>query len=310
MIRIVTHTAPDGDALGAVFAAHELLASAGQLATVHLFGDLPRWFPAVHQLLGAPPYETTPVTEGPVWLFDASSLVRCGAGNVAEGLAIDVLFDHHPDESTPAAWLMICPEMSSTCEMLVRCSTPDLLDGASINPQAAGWLYLGLRTDSLSFATDTTSAHTHDVASWLIEQGAPHIAIAAAVRRSMPSKHLGFQTEVLGRATWLGDALLVVADQLTMERYGVNKNDVKSVFSLTGQLADVGLAAVLVEMPDGRTILSLRSPGSGRAQALARHFGGGGHPSAAGANVARGLHEVRHELLMILGTEVHPCLSC
>lgn len=310
MIRLLTHTAPDGDALGAVFAARELLASAGQLATVHLFGDLPRWFPAVHQLLGAPPYETTPVTEGPVWLFDASSLVRCGAGNVAEGLAIDVLFDHHPDEGTPAAWLMICPEMSSTCEMLARCSTPDLLDGASINPQVAGWLYLGLRTDSLSFATDTTSAYTHDVASWLIEQGAPHIAIAAAVRRSMPREHLSFQSWALGNALWCGDALVITADQVNMNHFGVNKNDVKSLFSTTGQLADAGLVALLIEMLDGRTIISLRSPGSGRAQSLARRFGGGGHPSAAGANVARGLNEVRHELLMILGTEVHPCPSC
>lgn len=304
MIRIVTHIAPDGDALGAVFAMRELLSSAGQPATVHLFGELPRWFLAVHTLLGSPPYETGPVAEGPVWLLDASTLARCGAGNVAEGLAIDVLIDHHPDERTPAAWLMICPEMSSTCEMLARCSTPDLLDGASINPQAAGWLYLGLRTDSLSFATDTTSAYTHDVASWLIEQGAPHIAIAAAIRRSMTRDHMAFQAWALSTAWWEGDALLIAADRQTLERFGVNKNDVKSVFATTGQLADVGLVALLIEAGDGRTIISLRSPGSGRAQAIARQFGGGGHPSAAGANVEDDIWTVYGRVVGLLSTEV------
>lgn len=304
MIRLLTHIAPDGDALGSVFAMRELLERAGQPSTVHLFGELPRWFPAVHALLGAPPFETAPVTEGPVWLLDASSLARCGEGNVAEGVAINVLIDHHPDEGTQAAWREICPEMSSTCEMLTRIGLPQTLGLTRLNARAAGWLYLGLRTDTLSFATDTTTTHTHDVASALIRIGAPHIAIAAAVRRSMPRQHLGFQTWALGNATWCGDALVITADRINMDHFGVNTNDVKALFSVTGQLADTGLVALLVEVADRRTLLSLRSPASGRAQVLARRFGGGGHPSAAGANVARELYEVRRELLELLSAEV------
>lgn len=301
MIKLVTHRRPDGDALGAVFAARELITRAGNPATVHLFGDLPRWFPAVHRLLGEPPYETSPVVEGPVWLFDASTLARCGEGNVAEGLDLAVLADHHPDEGTPAAARYISPEMSSTCEMLARRRL--IFWHAPLTPNAAGWLYLGLRTDSLAFATSTTTVYTHEVAAQLIDDGAPHLAITQAVHRSLTRQHLGFQSWVLANAVWAGDAMVCAADRATRQRFGVSTGDAKMIFGPAGQLTDVGLVALVKEADDGRTLVSLRSPGSGRAQALARHFGGGGHPSAAGAAVSRPLWEVHGELLVLLAAQ-------
>lgn len=292
MISILTHTNPDGDAVGAAFFARALLAAEGCAATVYLFGDLPRWFGAAHALLGAPPFRTGPAPAGPCWLLDAPALSRCGAGNVAEQ-DIKMLIDHHPaDPATRAAAAVVVVNESATsaCELLAWEARS--IRGWQPSPDAAGWLYLGMRTDSLAFATSETSAWTHDLAAWLIHRGAPHAELAALLRRSLTRDHLAFQAAALARAAYLGDVLLLSVSASERRRYGVGENDCKMLLSIAGQLADVDLVVLAFDADDGATLVSARSATAGRAAALACALGGGGHPRAAGARVASGLDDV------------------
>jgi nanoRNase/pAp phosphatase (c-di-AMP/oligoRNAs hydrolase) len=134
----------------------------------------------------------------------------------------------------------------------------------------------------------------------MIARGAPHLEIAAALHKSMTRQHLNFQSWVISNAVPVGDALVLTADRRSRLRFGVGTNDAKIAFGPTSQLLDVNLVALLIERDDGQTFLSFRSPGSDRAQALARRFGGGGHPSAAGARVDRSLWDVQSELIALL----------
>lgn len=284
-VHLVTHISPDGDAIGAVFGARALLAAWRDAAVVHLWGPRPRWFDAVHAMLGAPPWTDAMVPAGgvPVWLLDAPNAARCGAGNVPDDAVVHWHIDHHPeDEAPPAAVSIIDPAASSACELLARYAidAPPRVDA-----EAASWLYLGMRTDTLSFSTPATGARTHEVVAALIARGARHADIAALLHKGLTRDLLAFQVEVTREAEYYGDTVILVAEAWQRRRHDVNTNDAKSVLGLASQVEGVRLVVLLIEADDGAVLVSARSPGSDRARRLAVALGGGGHDAAAGARL-------------------------
>jgi bifunctional oligoribonuclease and PAP phosphatase NrnA len=299
MISLITHVNPDGDALGAVFAAREMLREEGEACQVYLFGDLPRWFQDVWELLGSPPYlHDVSVPPGDCWLLDVPSVDRCGKDVPdRKQLEIRVMVDHHPmDKHTYyyAVKAFIDPAASSTCELLAG------IEEYSINSHAASWLALGIRTDTLNFSTSNVSSTTHKVMYELLWAGAVTTPISTLIHRSMTKDLLLFQAAAVSNAHWFDDAVLMTAPLEVRLHFGVGENDSKVCLYPAGQLVDTDLVVLVIEADDGATLVSARSRTAGRAQYFCKQLGGGGHPNASGARVERAIYDVVNEILIML----------
>jgi len=282
VIHICTHFQPDGDAIGSVFGMSGILECAGIECEVHLWGEVPRWFEKVHTFLGLPAYTTDPVPENSViYLLDASDRSRC-QDSVPDSASISLLIDHHPIKDEKADIYFHDTSASSTCQLITEWAIHNLY---TIPPGAASWLALGIRTDTLSFATKTTSADTHETMSVLIERGARTAEIAALIHRSMTLDLLRYQADVVLYSSRIRNSLVMSAGRGIRDYYGVNTNDAKVALYPAGQLMDIDLVVLMIEgdNPD-EVFMSFRSQ-SERARSMALAFGGGGHPQASGANV-------------------------
>lgn len=290
MIHITTHNNPDGDAIGVAFGAYELLARQGKHSVVHLWGEKPRWFTAVWEYIGHPPFTDEPVPEGAhVWLLDAPHFGRCGEGNVPEDVRLRLLVDHHPvhDPTEHMANASYLSEgASSACELLTGLA---MAEDWPISAEAATWLALGMATDSLNFSTDKTSFDTHHAMMKLYQAGAQVTPIRQLIHKSMTFRLLAFQSHALRFAQSLGDVMIVSLGRSDRSAFGVNESDAKVVLYPASQLIDINLIIFVYEGDGDYTLVSARGKG---AQEVCRAVGGGGHHTASGAKTALPMADV------------------
>ncbi|MFW5658646.1 MAG: DHH family phosphoesterase, partial [Bacteroidota bacterium] len=84
-----------------------------------------------------------------------------------------------------------------------------------------------------------------------------------------------------------------------MDEYGMQKSDTEGLVNYTLSIKGMRLGVLMVEYPE-QIKMSFRSIGDVPANAMARHFEGGGHFNAAGARSTRSLSETETELLNLL----------
>lgn len=293
---MLTHERPDGDAIGAALGLAAAIQAGGGRASVYLWGDLPRWFGALHRRLGGPEPLTGPYTPLPgarVALVDAGGPARCGAMLGAAAPPLALIVDHHDDPPAAADVVMVDPQATSACDLIVQ-RWDDLAQALGVrlalSPTAAAWLSVGMRTDTLDFSVSGVDGALLRRLARLADAGAPLADIAALLRRSSSAAHLDLQSALWsGRLQVAPDAVVMVAMADVLASSGVNPNDAKMVLYLAGQVQGLDLAVLVVEDAAAGVIrVSARSASAGRALAVARTLGGGGHPMAAGA-VLRGV---------------------
>jgi phosphoesterase RecJ-like protein len=85
--------------------------------------------------------------------------------------------------------------------------------------------------------------------------------------------------------------------QDTLKAYGVDGSELDGFASLGQEIGGVRVVVFGVERSRERVKISLRSDGSVAINQLAAEYGGGGHPSAAGATVEGKLDEVMAEIV-------------
>jgi bifunctional oligoribonuclease and PAP phosphatase NrnA len=287
MIHLVTHEAPDADALGSVFSAYRVLQRERIECQVHLWGDLPHFFTALWHLLGCPTYTTEPVPPGAhVWLLDAPHRHRCGTDNVPMSAVVDLLVDHHPidmGEASGATELYSYCDVGSTCEILARYVFNRY--ASDIDYWATSWIYVGMRGDTLGFSTPSVERRTYEVLARLNLPG-EHTSAICAVLQQQSIDQLLYQARIIDRARMMcvGGiwSLILVADLDLCTQHGVNANSAKLVLGQTDRLADIDLVVLLIER-EADVRISFRSRWSTMAQRAARLLGGDGHDHAAGA---------------------------
>lgn len=307
MITLITHHDPDGDAVGAVLGIRAALDAAQIRSRAYLWGTLPRWFPAMVATIGAPPFETagyTPIRGERVVLLDAGSTTRCGAWIGDHPPRLTLIVDHHDNPPDPADVVILDPAATSTCELVVhRCTQIARALWAPIawNRQAASWLAVGVRTDTLDFSVPGISGETLRTAAFLTDLGAPIALIAQVIRRSVTAAQLDVACALWQERQVIGSATVIVAAAERLRAARATIGDARLVFVLAGMTQDVPLVVLLGEDPvTAQVRVSVRSVTEGPALAVARALGGGGHGAAAGAVLTGSLADARARLQAVL----------
>lgn len=289
-IVIVSHSRPDGDAVGSLLALTLSLEQAGKEVSALLADGAPgrfRFLPGASKIGSRMPPQTDLLIA-----LDCAGEDRLGFSALPR--PIDVNIDHHPTNSRYAKINLIDPQAAATTQILYKLILQ--LD-LSLTPEIATNLLVGLLTDTIGFRTSNVSPKVLRIAADLQERGAclPEIYSKALNQRSfVAARYWGCGLSRLMQEDGLVWSTLSLEDRLKVGYPGADDADLINILST---IEGVEIALIFIEQKGGRVKVSWRSRDGLDVSKLAQRFGGGGHEPAAGAMVSGTLEEVRAQVL-------------
>ncbi|MBO4263232.1 MAG: DHH family phosphoesterase [Bacteroidales bacterium] len=291
-ICIVSHTHPDGDAVGSVCALVSYLGATGKQARA----VLPDAWPAFLNFLT----EGAAIGAGPETAADAlaqSDLLVCMDCNgfhrtaaleplLAAFQGPKILIDHHLNPEREAFDLCISePEISSTCELLFSlltalAGTADKLPGA-----CARALMTGMTTDTNNFANSVYPS-TLRMASALLEAGVDRDEILDRLYNCGRENRVRAMGEMLRRMVITPEGVAyIILDARTRTALDLQDGETEGFVNIPLGIGKVHISIFLKE-DAGHYRVSIRSKRGWSANRLAREsFHGGGHEQAAGGKL-------------------------
>ncbi len=287
-VLIASHVRPDGDAIGSLIALGLALRDAGRDVQMVLSDGIPASF---RHLSGSEQVRTAPEGEFDTFIVvDCADFRRVGECCQKHGRP-DINIDHHITNEEFGAINLIEPEAVATSAILT-----DHLPkwGLEITQPIAAALLTGIVTDTLGFRTSNTTPQALRQAAALMEYGVDlsELYHRALVRRSFQAaRYWGAGLSSLERSDGLVWGTLTLADR---KASGYHGNDDADLINVISAIDDGVVAMIFVEQPDNRVKISWRALAPGvDVSKVARHFGGGGHQAAAGADVSGSLQQVQ-----------------
>jgi phosphoesterase RecJ-like protein len=284
---LTAHEGPDGDALGSLLGMHQLLTQLGKDSVMFLAAKefpLPieyRFLP-LEEVFHEPPADMADRT---VVFLDCGNIDRMPVDFLTEGDNDVINIDHHHDNTLFGDINLVQREASCTAEIVY-----DLAQemGATVTPEMAAALYVGLITDTGKFMYENTTAHTHRVAAALMEAGVDVDDTYRRLYEHVPIEKLKLVARALEAIQIHCDHRLAIT-YITNEDYaatGAGEEMTEGVIDHLRSIEGVKVAAAVRDLGDrGRAArkVSLRSSdGEVDVSAIARKNGGGGHKRAAG----------------------------
>ena len=295
-IATVSHTHPDGDAVGSSLGMAEWLRSLGKDAVTVFPDPVPA---TLHFMLSGEAREKCLIhTENPEEtrrLLGSCDLIICldfpdahRTESMQEILtaspAPKVQIDHHLDPQAGLFSLSLSDnEVSSASELAFW-----VLDavGARLPLSAATALMTGMTTDTNNFANSTFPS-TFAMASRLLALGVDRDAILDALNRSYEERRLRAMGRLLEQMTVTEKgAAYMILSAADAAAFGLQEGETEGFVNLPLGIRKVRMSLFLKETDQGHFRVSIRSKaGTSAARTARRHFHGGGHELAAGGKL-------------------------
>ena len=292
-VLLVSHVAPDGDAIGSMLGLALLLREQGKelaLACEDPVPDIYTWLPGSADIVrqAGGPFDL-------IVSLDCSDERRMGSV-FHEGLAgIPLLnIDHHVTNTLFGTVNWVDPSSVATTQMILKLA--DALDWALSAP-VADCLLNGMVTDTRSFRTYNVDVEAMRAVLRLMEAGAAlnEIARKALDRRPLASVRLwgqaidGLQTD--------GEILWTEVTRAMRQRWGLSENGDSGLANFLSGVRESKAVVVFTERDNGTIDIGMRSvPGYDVAK-VAHRLGGGGHPQAAGCTLEGDLATIKERVL-------------
>ena len=298
---LLSHTRPDGDAIGSLVGLKAVLEAMGKRARALNEDGSPEY---LSFLQGADEVER-PTEEGieaeVVIALDTANRERLGAGCLAAVSAVPlwVNIDHHISNEEYGDLILIDSAAAATGEILYRI----VRDLDLPLPEAArDALYVAVSTDTGSFQYSNTRAETHEMAADLVGRGLDVGMITSELYHNYPFRRVELLTALLGSLERSADGRIAwwTLPVEVKERLGVEAGDSEGLIDVLRAIRGVEVCAFVEEMPDGMVRLSMRSQNPEVSVcAICAEFGGGGHAMAAGARMRGPLAEAVKRMLAV-----------
>ncbi len=293
-IVIVSHTNPDGDAVGSSMAWAEALRSMGH--TVHCvvpnrYPYFLNWMPQIKDVLI---FKDQP--EAAKAAIDAANLIFCLDFNdvsrleiLTETLATNttarrVLIDHHLSPAEGFDLTFSYPDSSSTC-FLVYSIIEALLGVEVITRPMAEQLYVGMMTDTGNFAFSFLTPELFRAVAVLLERGIVIPDIHNQVYNAYTAGRARLFGYAINRKMELihnGRVAYMSLKENEMRRFGFQQGDSEGFVNYPLTIKKVKMSVMFLEHTNFIRV-SLRSRGQVDVNLFARrYFNGGGHKNAAG----------------------------
>jgi phosphoesterase RecJ-like protein len=287
-ILLASHVRPDGDAIGSLLALGLALQDAGKQVQMVLVDGVPASY---SHLEHSDLIRTAPDGEFDTFIVvDCADFKRVGKGFEAYGRP-NINIDHHVTNEKYGELNLIVSDAVATSAILTDC-LPEW--GLKITRPIASALMTGIVTDTLGFRTSNMTPQALRQAAVLMEAGAdlPDLYHRSLVRRSFPAaRYWGAGLSSLERSDGLVWSTLTLTDR---EESGYHNNDDADLINIISAIDESSVGMIFVEQADQHVKISWRAlvPGIDVSK-VAKHFGGGGHHAAAGADIPGNLDEIQ-----------------
>jgi phosphoesterase RecJ-like protein len=288
-VLITTHTKVDGDAVGCCVAMSEAFFSLGKNPQILFLSPLPDWYGFLLEkpvLVLGRDISKDQLQQNK---FDLIIIVDTNSNSQLPGFeeylkqadTPVLVIDHHATSDSLGDVELVDSAASAACSVAF-----DLFRFARwpITPKIAQALFAGIATDTGWFHFgNTTSRCLRDCAD-LIDAGANPADIYRLIYQTFSPQRFKLMT-VMQNTLELHFDGQYASQFLTQQDFkttGAKYEDTENLIDQCRRIASVEVAALFVELKDGRIRCSLRSRGAVDVCKIARKFDGGGHTSAAG----------------------------
>jgi phosphoesterase RecJ-like protein len=285
---------PDTDSLASSLALEQILGDLGKDVRLFCGVELPsylRYLPGSDRVSTELPHN-----------FDASIIVDTSSDSLLEQLGRRsqkgwlaakpaIILDHHATQPTISFAKVICnPKAVSTGEVIYELSRQL---GWALNHEAQNMVAVSIMSDSLGLMSGSTTARSIHIIAELVEAGVSLPEIDNARRQTMrrAPELIAYKGRLLERVEFYSDSRVatVTIPWDEIERYSPLYNPSMLVIDDMRLAENTALAVAFKLYKDGKVTAKIRANyGNGIADKLAEHFGGGGHPYAAGFKITDG----------------------
>jgi phosphoesterase RecJ-like protein len=287
-VLVASHVRPDGDAIGSLLALGLALKNAGKSVQMVLVDGVTSSFKFLEG--------SDLITKEPKDGYDTFITVDCAdfkrVGKAFENFSPpDINIDHHVTNEKFGKLNLIEAEEVATAAILTH-HLPEW--GYAITKPIAAALLTGIVTDTLGFRTPNTNPSALRLCAQLMETGVDlsGLYMRSLVSKSFPAaKYWGSGLSSLEQKNGIVWATLTLADR---KRAGYGGNDDADLINMISAIDGNKVGMIFVEQSDHHVKISWRALDPNvDVSKVAKHFKGGGHAAAAGADIPGALNEVQ-----------------
>ena len=293
-VVIVSHTNPDGDAIGSSLAWAEVLEGLGHTVTCIVPNRPPyflSWMPRINEVVifkqGEEQAREAIKRADLLFCLDFNAISRLEILSdtiAANQTARRILIDHHLSPEEGFELLFSYPEASSTCYLVYELIVA-LFGTERLTRRMAELLYVGMMTDTGNFAFSHLTPELFRAVAVLLETGIVIPEIHNRVYNSYTAGRARLFGYVINRKMELianGHVAYMSLKEHEMRRFGFQQGDSEGFVNYPLTIKKVKMSAMFIEQHNFIRI-SLRSRGNIDVNLFARkYFEGGGHKNAAG----------------------------
>ncbi len=310
-IVLTAHINPDGDALGSLLAFLLILDEYNkkyidklyELKTIRIVLDdeLPKYMSKFEENILVEKYSHFNMKDIDLLIcLDSANIDRIGnVSNLFQYAKETINIDHHISNTQYAMYNYI-EDSSSTSEIIYKFI--DLLN-IDINTKIAEYIYLGLINDTGNFRHNNVTPKVFEIASKLIKSGVDNNKIIN-ILFSMNMKEVNLYADVYANKKYDEEYKFAYyyLPYNKMQLLDITKDETSGISERLLMIEDVDITLFVREEEDGRNKGSFRCKDRYDVNAIASHFGGGGHVKAAGFLVNKSFDEIIQETKIMLKT--------
>jgi phosphoesterase RecJ-like protein len=294
---LITHVAPDGDAIGSTLGLAMLLREQNKDVTLACQDPVPdtyAWLPGIAGIVreGAGPYDL-------LVSLDCSDVRRMGSVFRQEFAGVPLLnIDHHVTNTRFGTVDWVSPASVATAQMILELA--EALDWP-LTADLAACLLTGLVTDTRSFRTYNVDTEAMRAVLRLMEAGAELNEITRRALDQRPLASVRLWGQAIDRLDTDGEILWTEVTRSMRERWGLDENGDAGLANFLSGVRDSKIVVVFTERDDGTIDVGMRSVPGYDVATVALALGGGGHPQAAGCTLEGDLADVEERVLAAVG---------
>lgn len=292
---LTTHIKPDGDACGSVAAMYDTLTALGKKVKLILLSEIPEWYEFLFAekapILGAD-IQLKELIQGRFGEFDLITIIDTNSYSqlpqfdkyLKQSGKPVLVMDHHVTSDNLGDVELIDTSAAATALIIF-----DLLKYANwpVTEKIAQALFVAVVTDTGWFQFSNTDSRVHRSCAELINAGVNPTQVYHDMYQNFSHQRFKLMTAMLNTLELYFDGRFATQhlSQADFERTGAAFKDTENLIDECRRINTVEVAALFVQLPNGRVKCSLRSKNAIDVRKIAAKFGGGGHTTAAGVHL-------------------------
>lgn len=281
---ITSHIHPDGDAIGSSLGMARILRAMGKSATIWSRDPAPTVYQPLPDAadihVGRTPPPGFPEAFDRMIVLECPTPERTGLEAAIEALPV-LNIDHHLGNESYGVVDWVDTSAAAVGAMVFRLARHF---GVELDSDTATLLYLTLVTDTGGFRFSNTTPEAFESAAALVRAGASPETVSRWLYESQPAAVIRLVGETLRTLELHADGRIATVwlTREMLQRAGAKEGDSEGLIDYPRSIAGVDAVALVRQLDDASYKFSLRSRGAIDVERVARSFGGGGHPNAAG----------------------------